>query len=566
MLLKKFEEVNNPIIYIFGAIAISCICYGIYMDFRGLSIFIGALFFVYILSYFGIEFCIFILLFFMTGLYINTSYYKISDNIESIVRIVEINNYETIGKVNGKNIILDCKNNLIEGKRYNIKAKMIDESDRYSGIVGRAEVYEIYENDDDFISGLYKFKKNIFERLKENLGIRRAGLITSIAFGDSKNIDYEDKDDMKNYGIIHSVCVSGLHVAVVYGFLRYFLGNKIGLILCGVYVVFTGGNYSSIRAFVMLSTVEGSKIFKRNNNSLSALSLSALILLIFKPYGIMEISFHLSYLATLGIILLNQKINYKLYKLPEKIRESLSVTLSAQVFVFPYMMIVFKDFSLNFILGNLMFIPFVNILVILGNMLIPSYKFSWLFDFFSYLCLNIIRFFDALINKIDLYSMPMFYGNEYVAFFYLWLLISLYFIKKGYKKFIYLPAISIIVIAISMYSPIMNIRYYREGALLICHKGDRVLVSSKKEIDMERLSKASNASESYRIEKNMHFKDKLSLKVMKSDYILKLKDKEFILNMSGKEIYYNDYDIISFKDGPVNKVFIVDDKLIEVCS
>ena len=117
-----------------------------------------------------------------------------------------------------------------------------------------------------------------------------------------------------------------------------------------------------------------------------------------------------------------------------------------------------------------------------------------------------------------------------------------------------------------MYSPIMNIRYYREGALLICHKGDRVLVSSKKEIDMERLSKASNASESYRIEKNMHFKDKLSLEVVKSDYILKLKDKEFILNMSGKEIYYNDYDIISFKDGPVNKVFIVDDKLIEVCS
>ncbi|ETJ28348.1 ComE operon protein 3, partial [human gut metagenome] len=100
-------------------------------------------------------------------------------------------------------------------------------------------------------------------------------------------------------------------------------------------------------AFVMLSTVEGSKIFKRNNNSLSALSLSALILLIFKPYGIMEISFHLSYLATLGIVLLNQKINYKLYKLPEKIRESLSVTLSAQVFIFPYMMIVFKDFSLK---------------------------------------------------------------------------------------------------------------------------------------------------------------------------------------------------------------------------
>lgn len=142
----------------------------------------------------------------------------------------------------------------------------------------------------------------------------------------------------------------------------------------------------------------------------------------------------------------------------------------------------------------------------------------------------------------------------------------MYFIKKGYKNFIYIPLISIVVIAISMYSPIMNIRYYKEGALLISYKGDRILVSSKKGVDMERLSKISNASESYKIEKNIYFKDMLTLKTIKNDYILKFKDKEFILNMSGKENYYNDYDIISFKDGPVNRIFIIGDKLIGVCS
>ena len=48
MLLKKFEEVNNPIIYIFGAIAISCICYGIYMDFRGaFDFYLSSLFCIY---------------------------------------------------------------------------------------------------------------------------------------------------------------------------------------------------------------------------------------------------------------------------------------------------------------------------------------------------------------------------------------------------------------------------------------------------------------------------------------------------------------------------------------
>ena len=566
MLCKKLEDVNNPIVYIFCAMAVSCICYGIYGDFRGLSIFIAVLFFIYILFYFGAKFCLFIIMFFLTGIYINFSYYKIPEKIEKVVRIVEVNSYNTIGTMEGKNVVLDNKYKFIEGKRYYIEGKVSYERNTYEGIAGSLNPYMIHELKDDFISRLHEFKKNIYFKLKENIGTRRAGLIASMAFGDSENIDTEDKDDMNNYGIIHSISVSGLHVAIVYGFLKNFLGNKIGLILCGVYILFTGCDYSSIRAFVMLSTVEGAKLFKRNNNSLSALSLSALILLIFKPYSIMEISFHLSYLATLGIILLNKNMNYKLYKLPCKLRENLSITLSAQVFTFPYMMIVFKDFSPNFIVGNLLLIPFVNMLVILGNLLIPAYKISWLFDFVSYICLCIIKIFDMVMNKIDMYSMSMFYGNENIAFFYLWVIIGYYFFKKGYKKFIYLPAISLIVIVFSMYSPVLNIKYYREGALLISYKLDRVLISSKKEIDMERLSKISNATKSYKIEKNINFKNKCSLRLLKKDYILKVDSKEILLNLSGKENYHGDYDIISFKEGPVNRIFIIDGELIEVCS
>lgn len=566
MLYKKLEEVNNPIIYIFLTISVSCICYGIYNDFRGLSIFIVALFFAYIMFYFGVKFCGFMIIFFMIGFYVNISYYTIPNNIENVIRIVEINNYNTVGKLYGKNVVLDSNYSFIKGKRYYIKGNVTHESDKYKGIVGIIKPYEISNEYDDYISKLYEFKKNISEKLEENMGERKAGLIASIAFGDSDNIDSEDKEDMKNYGIIHSISVSGLHVAIVYGVLNHFLDNRIGLILSALYVLFTGCEHSSIRAFIMLSTVEGAKILKRNNNSISSLSLSAIVLLIYKPYSIMEISFHLSYLATLGIILLNRDINYKLYKIPNKLRKELSITLSAQVFTFPYMMIVFRDFSMNFILGNLLLVPFVNMLVILGNALIIVYKCSYIFDFISYICLYIIKFFDYLINKIDMYSLPMFYGNEYVAFFYLWIIISFYFIRKGYKKFIYLPMISVVVIAVSLYSPVLNIKYYREGAILLSYRGDRVLVSSKKGIDMNRLSKISKATESHKIEKNINFKNECFINVLKKDYILNINNREFLLNMSGKENYSDEYDIINFKDGPINKIFIIDDELIKVCS
>ncbi|MGN0144940.1 MAG: ComEC/Rec2 family competence protein [Clostridium sp.] len=567
MFHKKLEEVNNPLIYIFLSIACSCICYGIYSDLRGLSIFIAALFFVYIIFYFGAEFCALIGVLFLIGLYVNVSYYTIGNKSENIVRVIEKNDYNTIGRIDGKNIILDSKYEFIQGRRYYIKGSITGKSDKYKGIIGSITPYEIITQNDDYISKMYEFKRNIFDKLEENIGKRKAGLITSIAFGDSNNIDPEDKEDMKNYGIIHSVSVSGLHVAVIYGFLKYFLGNSLGLILSGIYIIFTGCEYSSIRAFVMLVSIEGAKIFKRNNNSVSALSLSAVILLIYKPYSIMEISFHLSYLATLGIILLNRYMNFKLYKLPSKLRESLSLTLSAQVFIFPYMMIIFRDFSMNFILGNLLLMPFADLLVILGNMLIAVYRFSSVFDFVSYICLYVVKGFDYIINRIDMYSLPIFYGNEYMEFLYLWILISIYFIKRGQRKFIYIPFIAVLVIMVSLYSPVLNIRYYREGGILVSYKGDRVLlVSSKSKTDIDRLSKIAMATKSYKMDKNINIKNKCYIKSLKKDYILYIDDKEFILNMSGKENYPDEYDIINFKNGPENKIFIIHNELIKVCS
>ena len=186
--------------------------------------------------------------------------------------------------------------------------------------------------DGDFITKLYDVKRNIYTRLEENLGKRKAGLIASIAFGYSDYLDEEDKEDMKNFGVIHSISVSGLHVAIVYGFLRIFMGGKFGLLATMIYVIFTGSNYSSIRAFVMLSSVEVGHILKRNNSSISALCLSAMILIIYQPYSIFSISFHLSYLATLGIIMFNKKFNNILYKLHAKAQTTIKFNIKCSNF------------------------------------------------------------------------------------------------------------------------------------------------------------------------------------------------------------------------------------------
>jgi len=566
MFSKKIEEVANPLVYIFLTLAISCIYYGINQEFKGLAIFIVAFFFICLFYYCGINFTCIMIIFFTIGILMNFSYYRIENEISGEVRIVKVNNYSIIGDYEGKNIILKTnKRTLYVGEKYKIAGEVQNIQDKINGVVGELEPKKMTKVNGDFITKLYDLKRKIYNNLEENLGRRKAGLIASIAFGYSDYLDEEDKEDMKNFGVIHSISVSGLHVAIVYGFLRIFMGGKFGLLATMIYVIFTGYNYSSIRAFAMLSCVEVGHILKRNNSSISALCLSAMILIIYQPYSIFSISFHLSYLATLGIIMFNKKFNNILYKFYVKLREPLSLTLSAQIFTIPYLILIFKDFSANFIIGNLFLVPFVDLIVITGNILALTYAFPKLFDFWCYLNLHIIKIFDWMLNTIDKISLPMFYGNEYVVFFYLFLMLSFYFVRKGYKKFIYLPLISILVIVIQMYSPILNIKYYTEGAILISYRNQRVLIANKSQIDLKRLSKATLATKSYRQGKTINIDGICNIKLQGKNYILETSKEKYLLKMvSGKES--SEYDIINFKDGLTNKIFVINGEAIEICS
>lgn len=564
MFSKKIVEVVNPLVYIFIALAISCISYGLNEQFRGLAIFIVAFFFICIFYYCGVRFAGIIIIFFIVGIFMNIYYYSLPSIIDGELRVVKVNSYNIIGSYEGKNIILKTDKNLLVGEKYKVTGKLDKLQDKYNGIVGEVEPQILNRTSGDFITKLADVKRKIYADLEKNLGTRKAGLIASIAFGYSDFLDSEDKEDMKNLGVIHSISVSGLHVVIVYGFLRIFMGGKLGLFATMVYVIFTGSSYSSIRAFVMLACVEGGHLLKRNNNSISALCLSAMILIIYQPYSIFNISFHLSYIATLGIIMFNKKSNNLLYKFHAKLRESLSLTLSAQVFTIPYLILVFKDFSANFIIGNLFLVPIVDIIVITGNMQALTYVFPRLFDFCSYVNLNIIKIFDWMLEIIDEFSLPIFYGSEYVVFFYLFLLLSFYFVKKGYKKFIYLPLISILIIGIQIYSPILNIKYYKEGAILVSYKNQRVLIPNKDAIDIKRLSQASLATKYYREGKSIYIDGVCKIKLQGKNYVLETSREKYLLKMINSKNEASEYDIINFKDGPVNKIFLINGEVIEV--
>lgn len=553
---------NNPLQYIFIAFILSSFFYKTYSSDKLLAIIIVSSFLCLLLFYKGMTIGIILTLFFAVGLYNNILFYDYTLREIEEIRVESIKSYYVIGKASGRLVYLDIeKEDLKVGDKILAKGKFKSEKDISRGIIGEYEVNSYTVEKKDLISKLYNQREILYDAIKSRLGQRKAGFITSVAFGYSEALDSEDRADMKVFGISHAVAVSGLHMALVYGMLKSVFGAKISLVIAFLYVLFTGASPSTVRAFTMIFIMNFALVVKRNYNSLAAISLAGIILLLKNPYDLFALGFQLSFLATLGIILFNKNINKKLYKLPQYFRKAISVSISSQILTIPVLIYSFSEFSLNFLIGNILILPFINILVVLGNSLLIVYKFKFIFNYVLYLCYFCIKAIDNIMDFLWSYKIEVLYLNFTVAYFYSILLITYYFYKKNYKRFIILPIMALIYIGIITYNPVPNIKYYREGGILVSFKGERVLIQTKSIIDKIKLKRITMADKVYKEFFKINIGDNIRIRKESKNYILDIDGKEYML-LVNKEKINGEYDIIDFSTGELQEVIIFDKKVI----
>lgn len=250
----------------------------------------------------------------------------------------------------------------------------------------------------------------------------------------------------------------------------------------------------------------------------------------------------------------NKKFNNLLFRLTSKLREMISISLSAQVFVIPYLFIVFNKVSVNFLLGNLILVPFINLILLIGNILTAFILMPCIFDYISYILMILINIYDNIIDKVSYFSLPSFYGNQNFAALYIVYAMSLYFIRKGYKRFIYLPLIYSIFLVVSLYKPFFVIEYHDKGIISISYKFDRILISKKRNADLKEISKIIIPSKIVRESYKIKAGEDLSLETYGKNYILDTKMKTYLLKLEDCDEKASSYDIIDFKK---NKKLIV---------
>ncbi|MEG0611415.1 MAG: ComEC/Rec2 family competence protein [Clostridium sp.] len=399
-------------------------------------------------------------------------------------RVLEARKGYYIGSYNNRKLKILVKDDKIQvGRKYILKGTFNSNVDYERGIIGDYIASEYEPLKEDLIYKGYKLKENLYEKLVKATDDDGAAIILGVSAGDASHIDYDKREEFNVLGITHIISVSGLHVSVIYQVLQGIIGYKLSLIVLFFYVIFTGGEASTVRSFIMIALLVLSTKVRKRYEGVSSLSFAAFILLIVKPYYILDLGYMLSFLSVLGLFLLNKKIRRWLYKLPDIIGESLSLSISSLVFTTPYIILRFNSVSFGGLISNMLLIPFYTFLVVLGNLLLIFINIPIVFNFIAMMLnpiLLIIRTIEAMLINI----IPTPISFTYIeGIMILFLYLSYFLIKKGVNSLKYLPIALMILVIKEQYIIFPEINFIAGKNVDIVHinyKNRNIMISPEK--------------------------------------------------------------------------------------
>ena len=142
-----------------------------------------------------------------------------------------------------------------------------------------------------------------------------ASLMKAMLLGQTGLLDTEQKDLYQSSGIIHVLCISGVHLSLIgTGIFSLLRRTGIPIPVCGaasltflfLYGIMTGMHTSCVRALIMFSFQVAAKALGRTYDTMTALSVAAVLLLIEQPAYLYHSGFLFSFAAVIAISLVSE--------------------------------------------------------------------------------------------------------------------------------------------------------------------------------------------------------------------------------------------------------------------
>lgn len=276
------------------------------------------------------------------------------------------------------------------------------------------EAYNKIDVHKDFFYYIHKIKNICLSRVEKMYNETEIGFLKAILFGEINEVDEEIKNNFKISNLSHVLAISGMHITyIVIGldkFLKTFLKsvklrNFLIIIFLLIFIPFVGGSASVVRAGVMTILAYIAKILLEKEDFYSSFCIALFIILLINPYNINSISMWLSFGGSIGIVTFS-KFLYKIFtskvnnKLLKKIIEVSTISIAAQIIIFPIMLYYFNTSSLTFWVSNVLISELIGPILILGYLSVILYPVGVIFSYIEKILIKIMFFIAHICTKI----------------------------------------------------------------------------------------------------------------------------------------------------------------------
>ncbi len=308
-----------------------------------------------------------------------------------------------------------------------------------------------HEQGNKFYAVILKIKIQLQKNIDKAIPAPQSGLLSGLLLGGDDKLSKGMQESFSRTGMTHIVAVSGYNVTIIAEYLML-LGIWLGLwrkqafwfALSGIFlfVLLVGFPASAVRAGIMGSLLLWAIKNGRLANAQNAIIFSAGIMLLINPLLLRyDIGFQLSFLATIGIVYLYPILEDYLVRNNKTfgIGEIVALTVSAQIFVLPVILLNFGRLSLISSLANLLVLPIIPLTMFLGFMLIVfQFIFTPLAIVFSWLAFLPLKYEVEIIKFLASFEFASVEIKNFswvgVLIWYVILFLILYKFKKPKNK------------------------------------------------------------------------------------------------------------------------------------
>lgn len=169
--------------------------------------------------------------------------------------------------------------------------------------------------------GLHRLRMRVSAAVQRELPGDAGAFAAAIMTGDRSGIAQDRMEELRRSNLAHLLAISGLHMGLltgfVFGLLRLMMAlvpyvalraptrklAALGALAAGIfYLLLSGGNVATERAFIMVAVMLVAVLLDRRAISLRSVAIAACVILALRPEALTQAGFQMSFAATVALV------------------------------------------------------------------------------------------------------------------------------------------------------------------------------------------------------------------------------------------------------------------------